>query len=51
LARVGETEDEATGAAAEAFSMATPLSGLDSFGIGISLYFRQVGGPVLWLSG
>lgn len=42
LARVGESEDELTGAKAEAYTMATPLSGLDTFGIGISLYFRQV---------
>jgi len=45
LARVGETEDDATGAPAEAYTMGTPLSGLDSFGIGISLYFRQVRAP------
>lgn len=44
LARVGEWEDETTGAKAEEYGLwSTPLSGLDSFGIGISLYFRQVG--------
>lgn len=42
LARVGESEDEATGAKAEPFTMSTSLSGLDSFGIGVSLYYRQV---------
>lgn len=43
LARLGELEDEATGAKAEEYrTLSTPLRGLDAFGIGISLYFRQV---------
>ena len=43
LARVGEMKDETTGAPAEKYHIfKTPLQSLDEFGVGISLYFRQL---------